>query len=443
MRALLVVIAVASAARADGTVIVGGSPRSIGRAGTGTVGDDGVGALLRNPAAMARRDGERAQLGLAFVDDGVEWRSDSAGAPIVGNQIGSLPVPTGGAEGSIGPWVIGIGAMTSAISDRQLRRVDPGSTGNTFDYRYTGIGGGVRRDTVTVGVARRIGDSLAVGLSIADSRVVFAETRRVWAGFSGVHAPGDPADDVQLELTASDDFAPSAVGGLLFVPEGAPVEFGASVAWERDAHVAGSVGGFGTQNGPVVRIADPTASITIPSPLTVRTGTRYLSDHVIAEVDGDLFVFPRSGDTNAWSLGDVEVTVGTAPDTRSTDMHALASRLAPRTHAAARASVEVELLSGFLWATAGYAYTTSGTPTAKWSPTLADLGGHTVGFGLEGTAGSVTLTIGWSRTWTSATDVSNPAFQLDNPFPGGDRAVPAGTFASTTTQLGVMLDVEK
>src|SRR4051812_27477724 len=98
LRALAVVIAIASVAYADGTVIVGGSPRAIGRAGTGTVGDDGAGALLVNPAAMARRDGKRVQLGFAFVDDGVDWRSDADGAPVVHDQIGSLPVPTIAAE---------------------------------------------------------------------------------------------------------------------------------------------------------------------------------------------------------------------------------------------------------------------------------------------------------------------------------------------------------
>src|SRR5262249_52708015 len=49
--------------RADGIAIVGGSPRAIGRAGAATVGDDGGGALLINPAAMARRDTTRAQPG--------------------------------------------------------------------------------------------------------------------------------------------------------------------------------------------------------------------------------------------------------------------------------------------------------------------------------------------------------------------------------------------
>src|SRR6185436_15685327 len=56
-------------AHADGIAIVGGSPRAIGRAGAATVGDDGGGALLINPAAMARRDTTRGQIGVAVLDD--------------------------------------------------------------------------------------------------------------------------------------------------------------------------------------------------------------------------------------------------------------------------------------------------------------------------------------------------------------------------------------
>ncbi|MEJ7597608.1 MAG: hypothetical protein WKG01_06835 [Kofleriaceae bacterium] len=44
-----------------------GSPRSIGRAGVGTVGDDGGGALVINPAAIARRDSTRVQLALRLL----------------------------------------------------------------------------------------------------------------------------------------------------------------------------------------------------------------------------------------------------------------------------------------------------------------------------------------------------------------------------------------
>jgi hypothetical protein len=51
LRTLLAVTLLAAPASAGGLVVEGASPREVGRAGTGTVGDDGGGALLANPAA--------------------------------------------------------------------------------------------------------------------------------------------------------------------------------------------------------------------------------------------------------------------------------------------------------------------------------------------------------------------------------------------------------
>jgi hypothetical protein len=101
IRALACVLAVTATARADGLSIVGGSPRAIGRAGTGTVGDDGGGALLINPAAIARRDGVRGQLGIAFVDDSVAWHADSSGTPVSRDQAGVSTAPLAAAIGSV------------------------------------------------------------------------------------------------------------------------------------------------------------------------------------------------------------------------------------------------------------------------------------------------------------------------------------------------------
>src|SRR5256885_9415725 len=111
-----------SSAHAGGLVIAGGgSPRTVGRAGTGVVGDDGGGALLVNPAAMARREGKRAQLGVTFLDDELSWQSDNRDAPIARDQSESSMAPLGAAIGSMGSWVIGIGTMTTAVSRRTMR----------------------------------------------------------------------------------------------------------------------------------------------------------------------------------------------------------------------------------------------------------------------------------------------------------------------------------
>src|SRR5213078_337062 len=121
------------------------------------VGDDGAGALLVNPAAIARREGKRAQLGLAYIDDEIAWQD--VDRRTTRNQSPSDFAPTGAAFASFGSWVFGLGAMTAAVTDRAMR--PPGDVPPTqegFGFRYAGIAGGFQRDTVTLGVSRRIGD---------------------------------------------------------------------------------------------------------------------------------------------------------------------------------------------------------------------------------------------------------------------------------------------
>jgi hypothetical protein len=103
----------------------------------------------------------------------------------------------------------------------------------------------------------------------------------------------------------------------------------------------------------------------------------------------------------------------------------------------------VQLVPGYLWATAGYAYTTANTDAAHRSTTFADLSGHTVGLGLEATAGNFTFTVGWSRTWSVQRPEQISAWTLDNPFKGaGDGEVPSGTFDESIDDVGILVDAE-
>ena len=108
----VVVVTTSFAARADGLVVVGGSPRAIGRAGTGTVGDDGGGALLVNPAAIARRDATRTQLGVSLSDDAMDFTPTGDNAPTAHDQGGSSALPFAAIEGSFHGFVIGAAAET-------------------------------------------------------------------------------------------------------------------------------------------------------------------------------------------------------------------------------------------------------------------------------------------------------------------------------------------
>jgi hypothetical protein len=449
-RRVLCALVVLSPARghADGIAIVGGSPRAIGRAGAAVVGDDGGGALLVNPAAMARRDTLRAEIGAVVIEDAPEWQSLAEGAPLSVGRAGSRLAPLGAAVGAIGDWVIGVGAMTAAVIARSLPRPSDApddALGASYDYRYTGIAGSYRRDTVALGVARRLGDSLALGLALGAARVTVTEHRRLW----GVRARRDPADvpeaDVDVTLSATDPLTESAVAGVLYAPAAVPIELGASVGWARTVRLDGTARAYGSPATLVgVHTASPRASLHIAQPVAVRAGGRYVGDSLVAELDGDLWIARAGSDTVAWqtqgiSLDDPGLAgPGTPP---VVELRSVSSRLAQRTHYAVRAAADVAIVPGFLWATAGYAYATPGTPASKLSPSFGDLGGHTLGLGLEATTGGVTATIGWSRTWTPETAPLS-TLRLDSPFSYSDGSVPAGKYAGSVDQVGVLIEAE-
>jgi len=430
---------------ADGIAIVGGSPRAIGRAGAATVGDDGGGALLINPAAMARRDTTRAQLGAAVVEDAVQWQSDTEASALSSGQAGSRLAPLGAAVAALGNWVLGAGMMTAAVSERMLPR--PGESqvplGTAYDYRYAGIIGAYRRDTLAVGAARRIGDSIALGLSLGASQVNVTEQRRIWAGFAGrtYDKIGNPGTDVDLRMSATDRFATSAVAGVLYAPDDTQIELGASVGWARTVQLEGSAAATSyLPRGPTIKYNAPRSSLEVPQPLAVRAGGRYAGDRVVAELDGDLWIAPSGSESSTWHLSGIRLLDASTPLVY-VDLQRLPSRISQNTRVAMRAAVDVELIAGFLWGTAGYAYSTLGTPASRLSPSFGDLGGHTLGLGLETTAGGVTVTFGWSRTWSLATKAPT-ALQLDNPFQAGDGPVPPGTYDGSLDQIGILLEVE-
>lgn len=428
-----------------GGLVTTSSPRSIGRAGTATVGDDGGGALLANPAAIARRSGKRGELGMVFVDDELDWQSATEGAPSVHDQAPSSVAPHAAAFASAGNWTFGLAVMTSAVSDRSLRRptdiADPSNIDVAFDFRYAGIAGGVRRDTVTAGLARRFGDSLALGIAVGASRVSVIEIRRLWAGFSGRDDIGSALNDLEIGFEGADAFVPSLVGGLLFIAEDSPLELGASLGWIDRARISADVVAIGTRPmGPSSSPDQSRAVLDYQFPLTARAGARYVGTRFVGELGGEVALARRSAEDTEWKIQGMQVIDG--PSGATVDLTRVPSRISLRTHGAIRGSVDVEMIEGFLWATAGYAHVIGSVTKQKQSPTFGDLGGDTLGLGLEGKAAGFTFTLGWSRTWAGARKVDQSALVLDNPFASGDAPVPAGRYDGSIDQIGILIDGE-
>ncbi|MFT3693222.1 MAG: hypothetical protein QM831_08775 [Kofleriaceae bacterium] len=430
-------------ARADGLVIAGGSPRAIGRAGVGTVSDDGGGALLLDPAVLARRDSTRVQIGVGFIDDAIQW-GHSSSTPLARDQSGSSTMPMVAIEGAWGDWILGAAAMTSAVSERELRSpgsIDAGHYGNMFDYRYTGLAGSVRRDTVTVGAARRFGEWVSVGVSVAGSRVSVEERRAIWAGFVDRNdVLMDPNHDVDIGFSAEDSLAPSAVAGVLLAPPDTHLEFAASFGWEGTAHISGDVAAAAAGTGARPVLSSAVAKMDLAQPYTLRTGVRWLADRWSAEANADLWIFPELAQNETWDLTGVQIADQSGA---MVGLGSLPSRISERTHGAMRIAFDVELISGFLWATAGYAYTTAGTGRERRSTTFGELSGHTLGLGLEASAGQFTMTLGWGRTWSTKRPEQTSLWTLDNPFAGGgNEQVPTGTYDASADFVGLQIDAE-
>jgi hypothetical protein len=421
--------------------------RSIGRAGVGTASDDGAGALLVNPAGLARRDGTRAQVGVAVVDDAAEWRSDDTSAAVAKDQSASSLMPQAAVEGELGDgWIVGIGFQTAAISARTFASPNDYPADqlmNRFDYRYAGIASAVRRDTLSLGAARRFGDAVALGVAFGGSRIGFDETRSVWAE-SVLGRAVDPNHDIAVALSAS-GYAPSAIAGVLVAPPDTRLEVGASLAYTTAVDLSGDYRTADPKPGmnpPGVAAAyqSPSAHLELHQPVTARIGARWNAEHWIAEVDSDLWIYGNAAQAATWDVSGLRVddtaNGASAPITR------LPSRVSAQTHGAVRGAVDVELLAGFLWATAGYAYTSAGTSGQRLSPTFGELAGHTGALGLELSAGGFTITLGWARTWSVARSVPTPAWHHDGPFPVTDPALPAGTYDGSRDLVGISIDGE-
>jgi hypothetical protein len=453
--AFVTLVAWCAPARGEAPIVGGRTPRGIGRAGVGTVSDDGGGALLANPAAIARREATRLQLGVAFLDDEMFWL-ESPSAPSARDQSSSRLLPLLSIEGSIRNWIVGIAAGTSVRTAREFRvpgRLPATDLGNSFGYRYTGLAGAIRRDTLTLGAAHRLTDTVALGLSLSTSRVSINEQRRLWAGdvnriVLGVPRPdvlGDPAHDAEVAMSATDNFSPSAVAGVLVAPEDSRIELALSVTWNAPARVGGSLRSTieTPQHKVVVSDSGATARLEIEQPITVRTGVRWLGERVIAEVGGDVYWFPSRAQSASWTIEGATLTDFTSMlEPKTVVLTSLPSRISSRTHGALRGAIDVELISGFLWATGGYAFTTAGTPAARLSPTFGDLGGHTAALGLEVTTGGFTISLGWARTWSLEAAEPVSRWRLDNPFGSGDGMVASGTYDGSTDMIGVSIDAE-
>jgi hypothetical protein len=446
VRALWATIAVglaAAPARAGGLALDPISPRGVGRAGASMVSDDGAAAVVVNPAALARRDARRVQLGLLALDDDVRYDAPGPGV-IVEDRGGSTAGALAGGAAAVGPVVVGAVVVDAPGLDRRLPAPVAGQPVDVverlFPHRYAGLEAIAARRTIGAGVAWRATEWLAIGGSATVSRVELAESRRVWAGF-GLRDPiGGAARDVTVEVRGVDPLVPGAAIGVLVAPVDVPVELSVAAAWAARAELAGTARARAARPGepPRVRSDRPAAEVVAASPLVLRSGARWLGERWIAEVTGELWTYPGGGSAT-WRIRGLDVIDDTGA---SAPIAALDSRVVQRTHGALRGAVDVEVVGGFVWLTAGWAWATAATPADRWSPAAGDLGGHTGAIGAEISSDGVTVTIGLARTFAPAIDLAMTRLVLDNPFAAGTAPVGLGRHDLGRDVIAVSVEIE-
>jgi len=452
-RALLISAAVAVAAvprgaRADGAALGLVSPRAVGRAGAAVVSDDGAGAIVLNPAALARREARRAQLGIAVVDD--DARYDAGAGPIAVERGSSTVYPVLGGAAAVGPVVVGLALLDDAVVAREFPQPTPGQpvddVEQLFPQRYAGLAAAHHRSTAGVGASWRATEWLAIGGALTWSRVSLSETRRLWAGFAGRDLVGGADRDVTLALSGRDDFVPGGVLGVLAAPVDVPIELGGSIGGSDTPRLSGDAAASAGNPGaaPSVETSSPAASIALSSPLIVRAGARWLGERWIVELAGELALFPRRGAAGCRGCADWSVEGITIVDETGAraPVSTVRSQRVARAHGAVRVAADVELVPGFLWLTAGYAFQTAATPADRLSPAAADLGGHTAAVGAELSTDGITITLGVARTFTPATAVDVTRLTLDNPFDAGTAATGLGTTSLTRDVVALTAELE-
>jgi hypothetical protein len=445
---LVLLLGVSGDAVADDSVT---APRAIGRAGTGVVSDDSGGALFANPASLARRKGWRLQLGFAVVDDDMSLRPDMAEAPRA-TTMNSATFPASAAViATFGPLTAAAGAFAASRERRlpaPVSGLDAVELGRQFSYRYAGLSASRRELVWAVGIAARVGDSLAVGVGAELHQREVSERRRIWAGFSGRDPVLAPEHDVDLVAHGTDSVIPGGRVGAFYAPSWAPVEFAAAAGFVNGAQLRGNIG---ASSDPAVVALSPAAAaaaqLSVPGVLVVTSGARYLGERWSLEAQLDWRRVRSTSHPPRWAITSANVVDYTGA---SAPLTSLPSRLMPASTLSTRAAVDVEILDGLLWLSGGYAWLRSSFPADQLSATLGELDGHVTALGAEVSSGAITLHLGIARTWRPRSRVTGSgrprsrvtgsALSADDPFEPGTAPVGNGIYRGSVDELSLSVE---
>ncbi|MBI4511697.1 MAG: hypothetical protein HY698_18835 [Deltaproteobacteria bacterium] len=450
---------------AQGLDLAGIGARAIGHAGAAVVSSDDHGALLYNPAGMARRRELRIQIDLGIADRDVRHASTVFEPETTGEvreQAGGDLILSAGIQRGIGrrvvigasylsPTVVNLAWAVPLVYDRPPFD-EPLFEERTHDFpqRYAATHLSLSRRGPGVGISFRALPSLAIGASTFLWDMRLTEGRTAWGGFPE-DEPFSRDFDMDFVARGRDSAVPSLALGLLFAPESLPLELGASLFWSADGNLEGtpslrdSRGGIETEEGKaryaVANVySGALAKFRLPMPLVARGGLRLLTPRIALELAGELAkTEPTPLD---WSVRGVTLTP-IAGDEK--ELRVMPAAFSFQDTYALRAALELDVVPGFLTMTLGYAFSRGSSPKAELSAAFADLDAHLVSIGAEARVSGATLIFGLARSSLVREVVGKADSQVFVLSPLGPQAAEAGsgTYSGSAVQVGVSLEIAR
>ena len=428
----------ADALAADGLDYDTVGARATARAGAVVVSDDSGAAVFVNPGGIARRNQLRVRLGVTLHDADSSYNPEQDMSHTVGNRAGAHIAPHISVAAGLGRFVVALayserGAAVHTLPSPQDNQ-PPAEVQSLFPHRYAGIDMRYSHRSVGVGAALRANDWLAVGVAATWARITYREARHIWAGFAGRDPIGDASRDMRLILEGTDSFVLGATLGVLLAPAKLPIEAAASVRITNRAtlHGMSRLQAAHSAEFPQAQNNAPTSRLRLAVPVTARLGLRYLGDRVGMEAAAELHT-PR-GRQPTWTISGLEAVDET---TATGSLQSATALVGHKTHFALRASTDVEIASGFLWASVGYALRTAASRSSRFTSVHAPNTQHTVAIGVESLWNDVSLFIGYARTHVQSVRITTPERTAINPFDAGTFSVGSGTFDGGTDHFGL------
>jgi len=370
-------------------------------------------------------------LALRLADDDTSIEPTSTASPRASDKSGAQALPAIGVAFGLGErWVIGA-ALGQSIYQRKYTIPQfgqrPEDVERFFPTRYGGLEASSENIAFVVGGAVRAGDWLALAASAGFESAKLETTRMIWAGFSGREPVGDPAKDLILVLRGNRRFIPRAAIGAFIAPVDVPIEMAASISVRPPTTLEGDAALRSTTSdgAPPAFTAAQTATLDRPGIAIGGAGIRYLGSRIVIELGAQVTRYWRRLAARSWRLSPLTVTDESGAEGALTRVETL---IATRPHFRLSGALDVAVIDGFLWLTAGYAYQSAAVADADRGPLLSAPPLHIAALGAEAVWANFVVTLGVSRAFAPRRTVTaTTSVTLVNPYGDGAGTGPAGT----------------